>query len=89
MVSAIKNSFNVKSEDRKTMKTVFDHISTPSSQNFESEPNSLGSCKSKRNISATILSLDNGQVVGCEVVGRGRLALFRMLFYSKSNFDRC
>ena len=89
MVPAIKNSLNVQSEDKKTMKTAFDHMSTPASRNFEPDSNSLGSCKSKRNISATILSLDNGQFVGCEVVGRGRLAPLRMLFCSKSNFDRC
>lgn len=89
MVSKIKNSLNVQSEDKKTVKTAFDHMSTPVSRNFEPESNSLGSCKSESNISATILSLDKGQFVGCEVVGKGCLAFLRMLFCSKNNFDRC
>lgn len=77
-----------RSKPKSTMKAASSQASPPAFRNSGSESNSLGSCRSKRSISATILSLDNGWFVECEMGERERLTLLCMLFYSKSSFDR-
>ena len=54
------------------MKAASDHASPPAFQNSESKSNSLSSCRSKRSISATILSLDNEWFVECEMIKKER-----------------
>lgn len=95
--SATMISLNVQSKDKAVawcrsklksiMKTASDQASSSAFRNSELKSNFLSSCRSKRSISATILSLDNEWFVECEVAERERLTLLRMLFYSKSSFD--